>query len=390
MLLKALSDAANVSLKTDIHPSRPMIVSMPADINAASPVHAPNTPPIELDAIRPTTPQANDTQVPSEGTTSQALQPQPKWYSRPTSLDRFVAETKHPWRIILPAGPIVGNGLKAGAWNLPLILVSKNVPYAGVVALSGLVAGPEYAASKTALVTAHLNEDVINEHLVASLMFATDNLWRTGVQYAVDKSGVTVWDWAATGAMIGVAGLQGFASYKHAKAQAQVLPAPATAPVAPARYTTQAVVNTVIAALLAGAAIGLAASNVLQQHGHPVMSARACALATVATVGKACAWWMHIQPFMQRLQLNMPMQILAGWQTAFWTEYWGLIGAITISNHDGASLPLMFGYMVALENVVRMAQFNVAGKPTQWFDYAAAAALMACVVGQGVTHAVGL
>jgi hypothetical protein len=305
---------------------------------------------------------------------------------RPTALDRVVAETDHPWRIILPAGPLVGNGLKAAAWMLPLPLLQKHYPYAGVVALSGLVAGPEYAASKTALVTAHLHEARVNEHLVATLMFATDNLWRTGVQCAVDKGGVTRWDWAAIGAMIGVAGLHGLASYRHAHAQAPGLPAPATAGTTPGPQTRQAVGNATLAAVLAAASIGLAFSGVLQHEGVALMNGVAYGLATVATVGKVVAWWMHIQPFIQRLRLNMPEQIALGWQTAFWTEYWALIGAITIGTHAGISLPLMFGYMIGLENIVRMAQFNAAGKPTQWFDYGAAAAMVACVIGQGVSH----
>eukprot|EP00667_Euglena_gracilis_P009387 EG_transcript_9527 len=113
------------------------------------------------------------------------------------------------------------------------------------------------------------------------------------------------------------------------------------------------------------------------------VAAVAYSAALLATLVKTVAWWFNQWPFM----VDQPLwaKWLSGAGIAG-LEYCPMTFAMGYGAAHGVSLSLMTASMEATDNLLRMLQQVVLGKPLAWFDWGVAAALVLCVLWQGWHH----
>jgi hypothetical protein len=106
-------------------------------------------------------------------------------------------------------------------------------------------------------------------------------------------------------------------------------------------------------------------------------------LASTATTVKTVAWWVNQWPVLAGRPFWVQWAVSAA---VAGLEYAPMTLAMGLAVSRGVSLSLLTAFMEALDNLLRMVQQWALGKELQWFDWVAAAVLVACVCFQGVHH----
>lgn len=141
----------------------------------------------------------------------------------------------------------------------------------------------------------------------------------------------------------------------------------------PLRYRVCGLSTVVVLVLLAALLAALAGPT-----------GQAYVLASAATSAKTFAWWINQYPILK--QASFSKKWLAGWSIAAVIEYIPLIGAFSVAGEHNIHLGLMTAYMIALDNVFRVVQQQILGKPQSKADYKAAAGMVVGVIYQGLSE----